>query len=299
MPEAHHKVVSFSAFHQEGVVVEPQVPALQVGFAGSGFGRNETRTCNIDDHPVEVGQLLPLCIHAVKVRVALEDETLRGSRGDALPGLQRRQVRVIKLVLVSISGMKPRPVADTGLLDHCIKFVFSHVACMKLLEVMRRGIDVKRPCTRKRREKEGIGRRPVVPDRMTVDDLYPGRLTVDQKGFRGAKRREEFVERHVFPVISEVFGGKGLAVRPAVSGPKMKGERLVSIIVDLERNIRLKAELGCKSHQACITINREHPGIFAARHQQGDIPAGPPRLAAHRGEVGHHGCLRQPFSGRR
>lgn len=73
-PEQGGQAVALLALLEERVVLEDDLARLQVDLAGAGLDRDQLAVDDLEDEPVDVGQLLPLAVDAMEVRVALGDE---------------------------------------------------------------------------------------------------------------------------------------------------------------------------------------------------------------------------------
>ena len=213
-PETGHEIAALLALLEEGVVLEEQAARLEVGLAGAGLDRHQLVVDDVEHHPVDVGQLLTVGVDPVEVGVALEDEALGRRWRGQLPGLERRQLRVLELVHVVVAAVELRPVARLGLLDHRGELVGVGVALVELLEVVRRHVDEQRRRLRQRRQEERVGLRPAVAHRELVGELDIGQLAVDEEVRRGAGRAQRLVVGDVLPPVAEVLAGERLAVGP-------------------------------------------------------------------------------------
>ena len=76
-PEQRGEPAARLALPEEGVVLEHEAAGLQVDLAGAGLDRDQLAVDDLEDEPVDVGQLLAAAVDAVEVGVALGDEALR------------------------------------------------------------------------------------------------------------------------------------------------------------------------------------------------------------------------------
>ena len=71
------KVVAFFAAFQECIILELQVPGLQISLAASGFRSDQFGPGNGQNNLVHIGQLMTGAVDPVVIGIALENEAFR------------------------------------------------------------------------------------------------------------------------------------------------------------------------------------------------------------------------------
>ena len=87
---------------------------LQVSFASASLGRDELAVSHIHDNSVDIRQLSPVFINAMKVSIALKHEPLRWAFHGIAPRLQRWVLGVLVLVRRVFSVMQGGPAAHAS-----------------------------------------------------------------------------------------------------------------------------------------------------------------------------------------
>ena len=231
-PQERAVAVTLFSLLEEGVVVEVEVARLQVRIARARLRRNQLRVGDREHEAVEVGELAPALIDAVEVRVAHGDEAIGRRPRRVVPGLQRRQVRVVALVEVVHAVMHRGPPARGGALGFRLLHL-RRVLLVELLEVMRRPEDEKRRGARHARQEMRVGLLPAIAHRDLVEHLELRGLAVDQHVARRTRGAQLAVIRYVLPVVAEVLGGEGMAVGPAM--PLTQAQREDALFLHVER----------------------------------------------------------------
>ena len=231
-------------------MLEEQAARLEVGLAGAGLDRHQLVVDDVEHHPVDVGQLLTVGVDPVEVGVALEDEALGRRRRGQLPGLERRQLRVLELVHVVVAAVELRPVARLGLLDQRRQLLRIGVALVELLEEVRRHVDEQRRRLRERRQEERVRLRPAVAHGQGIGELDQRPLAVDEQVRRRPGRAQRLVVGDVLPPVAEVLAGERLAVGPAVARAQMEGEAPPVLDLDVFEDVRHQLELPGRSRPA-------------------------------------------------
>ena len=237
--------------------------ACRSALAGAGLDRDQPAVDHVEQHPVDVGQLLAGLVDPVEVRVALGHEAGRGRRVLQHPGLQRRQVRVVEAVHAIAPAVQLRPVARPVGLDQPRELVRVGVALVELLEVVGGRIDEQRARAGERRQEERVGLGPGIAHGALVQDLDLRPLAVDLELDRRPDRAELLVAGDVLPPVAEVLGGERRAVRPAVPLAQAHGEHPAVLDLDVLEDVRDQVELGVVADQAGVAVDHQQPRVAA------------------------------------
>ena len=121
LPQTDLDRVALLGLLQEGVVVEvDSAPAGRLSPAPVLAGMIDDEL-TLSMTPVDIGQLPAVLVDAVEVGVALEDELLGRRLGRVAPGIERRQVRVLRADTAAPCGVQRRPVLRPVLLDQLVE----------------------------------------------------------------------------------------------------------------------------------------------------------------------------------
>ena len=272
-PQADGEAVALLALFKEGVVVESQIPGLQVRVPGPRLGRNHSVGPQGDDHPVDVGELPARRVDAVVVRIAGEDEAFGRRPGRVHPGLERRQAGTVGPVLAILGRMQYRPVAHSRIAHLAPEHGRIGVADVKPLQIVGRPVDEQRRRRRQRRHEIGIGPGPGVADRCLIQDLESRRLSVDEQHLGQPERRQLGVSGHVLPVVAEVLGRKGMAIGPPVSLSETQGEFAALADIKALEDVGNDLQSGVVRNQAGIAVHHHHAHVLGLPHEQAQIAA--------------------------
>ena len=110
--------------------------ACRSAVAGGGLDRDQLGVDHLEQHPIDVRQLLALLIDPVEVGVAHGHEALRGRSVLQHPGLEGRQVRIVEAVHAILPAVQLRPVARPVGRHEPGELVRVGVALVELLEVV-------------------------------------------------------------------------------------------------------------------------------------------------------------------
>ncbi len=192
--------------------------------------------------------------------------------------------------------MQHRPAAQTTFLHQCVQFTRIPVFFVKLLKIMGRTVDEWRTGRCQLGQEERIGPRPAVTHRVFINDFETCRfITNEQEAWR-ADREQFIIIDDIFPVIPEIFGRKGRAIRPFVTLAQMKGENIALLVnVKCLKNIGLQVQVLVVANQARIAINNRHADILGPAHDGDKFTAIFSDCFAFGTEINDIGMFRKPL----
>ena len=264
-PEQGPVALGALALLEDRDVAHREPAGQEVGLAGVRLRGHEAAGRDVEDHAVDIGQLLTGRVDAVVVGVALEGEAGRRGGIHHPPALQGRQVRIGVLEHVVHAVVQRRPGLELLLLRGFLELSLVGVFRVELLQVVGRPVQegVARPG--ELRQEARVRLVPAVSDRALVEDLEARRLAVQHHELGDAGRRDLGVVRHVLPVVAEVVGRERMAVRPAMAVAEAEGEDLVVLVLELCQKVGLERELFRVA---------DEPGVGLDRHVADVPPAG-------------------------
>src|SRR5689334_7130888 len=109
---------------EKSVVVETQITRLKVALSRASLGRNDFAVRNRQDHPIDVGQLIPLLVYPVIVWVSLKHEAVGRWSRLQYPRFKRRQIWVVVSVHRIQFIVERRPIALLRLSHQNVKGSF-------------------------------------------------------------------------------------------------------------------------------------------------------------------------------
>ena len=112
-PQQRRQPVARLALLEEGVVLEDQPARLQVGLAGAGLDRDQLAVDDLQDEPVDVGQLLALLVDTVEVGVAHRRRSAVPAAVVSIQGCSVGIVRIVEIVEPVLAQEQLHPVAGT------------------------------------------------------------------------------------------------------------------------------------------------------------------------------------------
>ena len=238
---------------------------LQVGLAGAGLDRDQLAVDHVQDHAVEIGQLLPVGVDPVIVRIALGDEANGRWPGPHHPRLQGRQVRIVEPVHAIAPPVQLRPVARLVLLDLAGELSRIGIRLVELPQIVGGPVDEQRAGTGQRRQEVGVRRGPAVADRERVDDLHLRQLAVDHQLPGRPERAELLVVGDVLPKVTEILGRERRAVRPAMALAQPQREDPAVLDLDRAQDVGHELQLAVVADQARIAVHHQKPRVLAVR----------------------------------
>ncbi|MNY03138.1 hypothetical protein D3C86_1357420 [compost metagenome] len=108
---------------------------MQIAVAGGRLGRDDIGRGDVQQEPVEIGQLQAVFIDAMIIGVAFEHELFGWRRGCVAPGIQCRQSRIFRAHLPRHLDMQPAPVIRLVFLDEFGEIFRSLIFDVELLHV--------------------------------------------------------------------------------------------------------------------------------------------------------------------
>jgi hypothetical protein len=273
LPQANPISIARLAFLEERVVVESEIARLQIGFAGARLQWHDLVVGDQHDDFVDVGQLPAGRVDAVIVRVAPEHEAIGRRSGRQHPGLQRRQVRVVVLILIVGSVVQHHPVAYPRLFHLGFELGLGRVLGVKFLQIVGGTEDRERPGAGQSVEKTGVPARPRVANGRLGQNLEGRPFAVDQHLRRQAGGLQARMIEHVVPVVFEIRRGQRLPVRPTVPATEVK--RVPALVLDLDAfgDVRSQLKIRGVADQTRIAVHDHHAHVFARTHDHVHLAA--------------------------
>ena len=238
---------------------------------------------------------MPGAVDPVVIGVAFEDEALGWRFCLEHPRFEGRQVRIVVPVHDVHFAVQCRPVARADLFDELVQLFLVGVFLVKLLQVVRRAVDVHRVGPRQRRQEQRVGPRPAKPHGACVEHLEFRPLSVRQHRDRQTAWRQVGIFRDVLEPVAEILGREGLPVRPFVPGPQPQRKHPVVLDIGRFENVGDEGERRRIGDEPRIAVDDHEPRVFRARHQHAQIAARPPQ----RLEFGERRRARHPLVDRR
>src|SRR5262245_20798905 len=111
------------------------MPGLKIVLTGDGTQVEHFQIlCHSHDDLVNIGQLVPLCIHHVKIGIALEDPCRSINWASRLPGRDGRQFGIDRPIVFEFQ--EAHPVVKPCRLDELVYSLFAYILRQKLLQVV-------------------------------------------------------------------------------------------------------------------------------------------------------------------
>jgi hypothetical protein len=247
--------------------LERQAPGLQVAFAGGRLHGDQLRPAAAQQDTVDIRQLPTRWVDPVEVGVAGRLESLGRGPAGIDPRLQAGQVRVVETEHAVAPMVERRPILEADGLGLGVEGLAVTVGRVITLQDMGRPIDEQGAGRRQGGQKVRIWRFPAKADGQGVEDLETRRHAVRQHRAWRSRRRQLRVVGDILPPETEVLGGEGSAVRPAMAGTQLQGEAASFDDFHAGKDIGDQPVILVPHHQPRVPEHDQVARIAAAAHQ--------------------------------